>query len=65
MSSGQIAGAQLARIKGRIDSLTNQSRVFNQLKGILEDAKEAQSMLEELKNDSDAESILKEEVSSL
>lgn len=62
MSSGQIAGAQLARIKGRIDSLTNQSRVFNQLKRILEDAKEAQSMLEELTNDTESVAMLKEEV---
>ena len=65
MSSGQIAGNQLARAKGKIDLLTNQSRVFNQLKCIFEDAYEASDMLEESKNDKESVAMLREEISSL
>jgi len=65
MSSGTITGAQMNRIRGRIDLLTNQSRIFNEVKGILEDADECGIMIEESEDDQESIKLIKEEIAEL
>jgi protein subunit release factor A len=65
MSSGTMSGAMMNRIRGRIDTLTNQSRIFNELKGILEDAEECNLMLEESEGDAESKQMIQEEINEL
>jgi hypothetical protein len=62
-----MTGGQMNRIRGRIDTLTNQSRIFQELRGILEDAGECHIMLKESEGDADQEAIdmIKEEITEL
>lgn len=65
ISSGRMSGAQMNRIRGKIDTLTYQSRLFNDLKGILEDAAECKVMLEESGEDKEAREMIQEEITEL
>ena len=55
----------MSRIKGKIDSLTGQSRMFNELKGILEDAGEVANMKQESIDDPESLELINEEINQL